>query len=256
MPSVRHPLRALRRRRTPDPADERDLADHSFDAEHLAIMREVSPYTMTSQLRVDALLDAVQHVVERDVTGAFVECGVWRGGSVLAMIRQLQRLDRSDRDIYLFDTFEGMTTPTEADTSRYDAPALEEWTAAGDGRDRAWSAVFGHEVFNQEQVEALLTSTGYPLERLHVVRGPVEQTIPAEGPEEIALLRLDTDWYESTRHELTHLYPRLAQGGVLIVDDYGHWDGCRRAVDEYFAGTAPRPLLTRVDYTARIAVKW
>ena len=83
----------------------------------------------------------------------------------------------------------------------------------------------------------------------------MEDTLPEQAPSRIALLRLDTDWYESTRHELIHLYPRLSQGGVLIVDDYGHWDGCRLAVDEYFATEADPVLLTRIDYTGRICVK-
>ena len=83
-------------------------------------------------------------------------------------------------------------------------------------------------------MRATVLSTGYPAERVHLVRGPVEETIPGAAPDALALLRLDTDWYASTRHELEHLYPRLATGGVLIVDDYGHWEGARRAVDEYF----------------------
>jgi hypothetical protein len=87
------------------------------------------------------------------------------------------------------------------------------------------------------------------------IRGPVEETVPGQTPSRLALLRLDTDWYESTRHELHHLYPRLADGGVLIIDDYGHWEGCRRAVDEYFAASPTPPLLHRIDYAARIAIK-
>ena len=81
------------------------------------------------------------------------------------------------------------------------------------------------------------------------------KTIPGEAPDRLALLRLDTDWYESTRHELVHLYPRLEKGGVLIIDDYGHWEGARRAVDEYFAHNPPPLLLARVDYAGRIAIK-
>jgi hypothetical protein len=74
-------------------------------------------------------------------------------------------------------------------------------------------------------------------------------------PEQIAVLRLDTDFYESTRHELRHLYPRLVHGGVLIIDDYGHWAGARKAVDEYIAEEGIRLLLNRIDYTGRIAIK-
>ena len=96
---------------------------------------------------------------------------------------------------------------------------------------------------------------GYPAERIHFVQGKVEETIPRVLPERIALLRLDTDWYESTRHELIHLYPKLCAGGVLVLDDYGHWQGSRKAVDEWMAQTGTRMLLNRVDYTGRIAVK-
>ncbi len=96
--------------------------------EHL-IVDEARPHTMTSSQRIVAAIDAVAYVLRRDIPGALVECGVWKGGSVLAMIRALQSKGVDDRDIYLFDTFEGMTRPTERDTSRFDAPALEVWTA-------------------------------------------------------------------------------------------------------------------------------
>jgi O-methyltransferase len=120
--------------------------------------------------------------------------------------------------------------------------------------------VAGHEVsmlgetgLALAEVQAAMRSTGYPEHQIGYVSGRVEETIPESAPSEIALLRLDTDWYGSTRHELEHLYPRLVSGGVLIVDDYGHYAGARQAVDEYFAG---RPiLLARVDYTGRMAVK-
>ena len=98
-------------------------------------------------------------------------------------------------------------------------------------------------------------STGYPKERIHFIKGKVEETLPKHAPGKIALLRLDTDWYESTAHEMTHLYPRLSENGVLIIDDYGHWQGARQAVDEYFARQEFRPLLTRMDYSARMLVK-
>jgi hypothetical protein len=110
-------------------------------------------------------------------------------------------------------------------------------------------------MFDEASVRDTLVATGYAPERLHFVRGPVEETLPRHMPEgPLALLRLDTDWYESTRHELAHLYPRLVSGGILIIDDYGHFEGARRAVDEYFAQGEPI-LLTRIDYTGRLAVK-
>jgi O-methyltransferase len=184
-----------------------------------------------------------------------VECGVWKGGSVLAMILALQRLGIDDREIWLYDTFEGMTEPTEHDTSTIDPPASTSWAAAAARGRRAYDHFFAPEVFGLAQVQALLAETGYPEHLIHFVAGPVEQTIPDRLPEQVAVLRLDTDWYESTRHELEYLYPRLASGGVLIIDDYGHWDGARKAVDEYLAEHDEVLLLHRTDYTGRSAVK-
>ncbi len=219
------------------------------------IIERVLPLTLTGATRVQALIDAVRYCESREIRGSFAECGVWRGGSILAMILALQDMAAEERDIYLYDTFEGMTEPTEHDVSSIDPPALATWSQAEDEGTRAWPYLFDPETFNEDVVLETLGATGYPEERLHLVAGTVEQTLPDRAPDEIALLRLDTDWYESTRHELTHLYPRLVAGGVLIVDDYGHWEGARRAVDEYFAEHARPLLMSRIDYTGRIAVK-
>ena len=219
------------------------------------LMARVRPYTLTSEERIYALTEAVRYVVRREVPGAFVECGVWRGGSVMAMINALQREGVDDRDIYMYDTFEGMTKPSDIDTSSFDAPALEHWDKAVRKGVHAWPQWFNEELFNLDLVKRVLQDTGYPSERLHFVQGTVEETIPEQVPERIALLRLDTDWYESTRHEMVHLYPLLPPGGVLVIDDYGHWDGCREAVDEYFDSVGEAPLLNRVDYSCRVAVK-
>jgi len=107
-----------------------------------------------------------------------------------------------------------------------------------------------------EDVRRNMASTGYPQDLVRYLKGPVEQTLPALGPPgPIALLRLDTDWYESTKHELMHLFPLVRPGGILIIDDYGHWEGARKAVDEYFAATGRPFFLHRIDYTGRLLVK-
>lgn len=252
------PLARLRRRLRglgAGPADPPPAPDAAAaSSEDRRIIERALPYTMTGVPRLQALIDAVRYCERRRIPGAFVECGVWRGGSVLAMIAVLQELG-VERDLYLFDTFEGMTEPTAADVSAIDRPALETWESAKRDERRAWEELFDPELFNEEAVRETLLSTGYPDERMHFVRGPVEQTLPSRAPGTLALLRLDTDWYESTRHELEHLYPRLADGGVLIVDDYGHWEGARRAVDEYFEHEADPLLLNRIDYTGRLAIK-
>lgn len=219
--------------------------------EHEALIRWVGPYTMTGPERISALADAVRYVVSHGIPGAFVECGVWRGGSAMVIGRILTELGVADRDVFLFDTFKGMTPPSERDVDMHGSTATDvlQASAKRDDRNSMWC------IASQEDVAANLALSGYPMERVHLVAGPVEETLPGHAPAEIALLRLDTDWYSSTKHELSTLYPRLAAGGVLMIDDYGHWAGCRQAVDEYFAANAPAPLLHRVDYTARVALK-
>jgi O-methyltransferase len=246
-------VRRLRPRREASGQAAGDLA--GLAPEDRRIVERALPYTMTGVPRLQALLDAVRYCVRREVPGAFAECGVWRGGSVLAMLLTLQELGVSDRDVYLYDTFEGMTRPTEHDMSEHDAPALETWTDAQQRNMTPWADYFDPEEVGETAVRETVLSTGYPAERMHLVRGPVEATLPGHAPDRLALLRLDTDWYESTAHELRHLYPRLSDGGVLIIDDYGHWEGARKAVDEYFAGEAAPLLLSRIDYTGRLAVK-
>jgi hypothetical protein len=181
-------------------------------------------------------------VVRNRIAGDMVECGVWKGGSVMAMALTLLQLGERDRSLYLFDTFSGMTPPSDVDVDYQGQQAQVILDAV---RCEA----------SQQEVENAVFSTGYDREKIHFVPGRVEETIPAYAPESIALLRLDTDWYESTQHELVHLFPRLARGGVIIIDDYGHWRGARQAVDEYIAQRQIPLLLHRIDYTGRIAVK-
>ncbi len=245
-------LRRLLRRGAAAPEPPGLLASASPADRH--IVERSSPHTMTNAGQLLALIDAVRYCEARGLPGALAECGVWLGGSVLAMILTLQEL-AGEREIYLFDTFTGMSAPTEDDVSPYERPALETWQEAHRAQRLPWEGLFDPRAFNLEAVRSRLMDTGYPSELLHFVPGPVEDTLPERAPDQLALLRLDTDWYSSTRHELVHLFPRLTPGGVLIVDDYGHWEGAQRAVDEFFASEHPPVLLNRVDYTARVAIK-
>lgn len=213
-----------------------------FSPEDIALCRKVERQTMTSPERIVALAAAIRAVVANRIPGAIVECGVWRGGSMMAAAMTLLAAGDGNRELVLFDTFEGMTAPGERDVSVAGQPASR---SAPEGSCRSTEA----------EVAANLRSTGYPPQRVRLVKGRVEETVPGQAPGEIALLRLDTDWYESTRHELIHLYPRLSRGGALIIDDYGHWSGARRAVDEFLATVSPQPLLWRIDYTARCCIK-
>jgi O-methyltransferase len=206
---------------------------------------------MTSVERLYALYKAVEYVVAAQIPGDFVECGVWRGGSLMMMALALARCGGVGRTLHGFDTFEGMPPPGARDVKHATGePASALLARSLKTQDSVIWALAPLDV-----VRTNLASTGYPDDLIAMHRGLIETTVPAEAPERIALLRLDTDWYESTRHELTHLYPRLALGGVLIIDDYGYFRGARQATDEYFRDGAPSILLNRIDDTARIGVK-
>jgi len=213
-----------------------------------ALTNRRNPYTMTSPERVYCLIEAVRYVTRCGIQGAIVECGVARGGSMMAVASTLVRENASDRDLYLYDTFEGMPRPTEHDKKWNGEPAAKKFARVARGNGSDWCRASIEEVMRNMQ------TTGYPANLCHYVKGSVEQTVPAVMPARIAILRLDTDWYESTRHELHHLYPRVTSGGVLIIDDYGEWQGARRAVDEWLFSGVPI-LLNRIDTTGRIGIK-
>lgn len=224
--------------------------DTDFTTDELEIIGKVEEFTMSGSARLIGLVNAVAFLVSNRIEGDFVECGVWRGGSMMAAAYQLLSIGDTSRHLYLFDTFQGMTPPTEKDRV-FTGQRAEEILANTPRKEGpgVWA------VASREDVQRNMEATGYPFDRIHLVQGRVEETIPQQAPERIALLRLDTDWYESTKHELVHLYPRLASNGVLIIDDYGHWKGAKEAVDEYFAARKFKPFLARLDYTGRLVIK-
>jgi O-methyltransferase len=220
-----------------------------FSPEDISEIEAAAPYTMTSPERIFSLRRSIEYITKHNVPGEIVECGVWKGGSMMIAARALKKLSSTQRTLYLFDTYEGMTAPQDVDRSIKGQAASE--LLKTQPKDGSWIWAVGP----LEGVTQVMQDTQYPSEKIVYVKGPVEETIPAQAPAQIALLRLDTDWYQSTYHELTHLYPRLVPGGVLIIDDYGHWEGARRAVDQYFAEKNLPVLLNRIDYTGRIMIK-
>lgn len=222
--------------------DDGESFPPDFDQHARLLFQRVRPYTMTSMERVVALRDSVRYIASSKVPGDICECGVWRGGSMMAVALTLVEMGDTSRDLYLFDTFAG---PPE--------PVSEDGPTAG---DELAAALKVPELANlpADEVRAKLEETGYPGEKIHLVQGLVEDTIPDRAPERLALLRLDTDYYVSTAHEMRHLYGRLSPGGILIVDDYGKFVGARTAVDEYFGSSGQQVLLNRIDATGRLVV--
>ena len=215
----------------------------------LQIMESVQTVTMTSPERIFALITAVVYVCENGIPGDFVECGVWKGGSSAAIAKTLVHMKATDRTLWMYDTFDGMSQPTAADVDFLGQTADQLL----DQQDIAEStSVWCRSPL--DEVKATMQATGYPQNQIRFVQGRVEETLPQHSPDRLALLRLDTDWYESTKCELEILFPNMSPGAVLIVDDYGHWQGCRKAVDEYFAQHNVSMLLNRIDYTGRIGI--
>ena len=210
-----------------------------------AAFERCRPFTMTSPERLFTQFMSVRHVVRHGVPGDVVECGVWKGGSIMMAALALLELGDTARDLWLYDTFEGMPAPGEKDVSTHTGQAAAEVYA--DEEEWCRSPL--------DEVRRNVESTGYPVDRIHYVQGKVEETIPGTVPERIALLRLDTDWYDSTWHELVHLYPRLQPHGLLTVDDYGYWEGAREATDAFLAQLGEPLFLSRIDSTGRVAVK-
>jgi O-methyltransferase len=244
-----------------------EIEDHPIDdidsdplfSEAFALSRQ---YTMTSKEVMYALYQAVRYVHDRGIPGDFVECGVWRGGSSLLAATTFLQLEAAqpmrapgflrrlrpaqDRRFWLYDTYEGMTVPTAEDVDLTGGSASDYIERYSD--DGKWCYA------DLADVRNTLLGNGIPEDRVEFVKGDVLETLKTRVPRQAAILRLDTDWYESTKFELETLYPRLATGGVLIIDDYGHWQGSRKAVDEFFARRPPL-LLNRTSYAVRTAVK-
>ena len=202
----------------------------------MTLRDDFGKYTKASEARLVAMRDCVLAIERDELAGDIVECGVWRGGNII-MARKLA----PSRVCWLFDTFCGMTEPTLNDRRADGALALvsyQQKTAT-----RRWAAASLEEVRN-----CLAETDTLDDDRLRFVVGDVERTLrdPANIPAYIALLRLDTDWHASTKIELEVLFPRLVIGGFLIVDDYGHWTGARKAVDDYFGADVP---LVPIDYS-------
>ena len=233
----------------PKPKPKPKALPSDYDDEAKEIIRAVRPWTMTGPDKMYALIQAVRYVTRHRIPGDVVECGVWRGGSMQAVARTLIEAGDTTRYLHLFDTYEGMPPPTDRDLRRSDERSAEELLATESPEDsKVWA------VATLDDVQDGFSRLPYPSERVHFVKGKVEDTIPEHAPEQIAILRLDTDWYESTRHELEHLYPRLSPGGVLLLDDYGYWEGAREAVDEFLEESGERLLLMRMA-SGRLAVK-
>jgi O-methyltransferase len=220
-----------------------------MDNEFQPIFEFVKPYTMTSIERLFDLYKSIEYVVKAGIPGDIVECGVWRGGSMMLAAKTLLKMGATERNIYLLDTYEGHPKPDpKRDIDIYGNPVVDAAAASrtsDEGSDWGYVSI--------DEVRANMARTGYPMENVDLVKGMVERTVAEKAPGPFAVVRLDTDWYASAKVALETLWPRLSYKGILIMDDYGHYPGQKSVADEFFAA---RPvMLHRIDYSCRTVVK-
>jgi O-methyltransferase len=221
-----------------------------MDPPFLPVYERCRQFSMTSPDRMYALYKAVQYIQQASIEGGIVECGVWRGGSMMVVAEALKMFGGPERHLHLFDTYEGLPEPTPEDVDVWGNDA-ESWWKQKRTSDRSSDWARAH----LDEVQHNMNLTGFPEKSITYVKGMVEDTIPTQAPDKISLLRLDTDWYASTKHEMQHLFPRLSRNGILIIDDYGHFKGAKQAIDEYLMAADVPLMLIRIDYTGRIAIK-
>ena len=206
--------------------------------------------TVVGSLRLIATIMSCKYVIENNIYGDFVECGVWRGGNSIAAKLIFEAYD-CDKKVHLFDTFSGLTEPSNVDMTN-DGTTGREFIARNSNDD---NKVF---YIPLENVNNNFANASVDMSGVNFVKGDVCETL-LDGrnvPKQIAILRLDTDWYESTKIEMEILYPLLSKKGVLLIDDYGHWVGARKAVDEFFANSEySRPFFQYTDNTGRAGIK-
>ena len=203
----------------------------------------VKKFSMTSEERISKLFDSLEHIRKNNIDGDFVECGVWKGGNIIGVMEYFHYYQIEDKNIWLYDTFEGMSKPEDVDVDLNNVKAQKIIDTIS-----CYSPL--------DEVKKNLLESKFNHNKLKIVVGDVNETLLSEQniPTNICVLRLDTDWYSSTKKELEVLYPKLTVNGVLIVDDYGHWKGCKKAVDEY-AENLKKFEFEQIDYTGIIHYK-
>ncbi len=181
------------------------------------LMKVIPRYTMVSVTRLSKLYQLVQEANAQGIPGDLVECGVWNGGSSAVMARASQdAVHPVRRRLWLFDSFQGLPPPGDKDGRLEQDSYFQGWNKGDTGK-----------------VREVMDRLGIPTEDLSIVPGWFQDTLDAPGLDRIALLHVDADWYDSVKLVLDKLYDRVAPGGFIVLDDYGLWKGCRKALDDF-----------------------
>jgi O-methyltransferase len=218
----------------------------------------VRPYTMLARVRLLSLWDQVQTCEREHIDGALVECGVWKGGAVGLMALASQGMGGPPRQIHVFDVFDDICEPDPAIDGERALREAREWGGLTDpsGRLQPIKGFYDHNggPGTLDVCRDLLEKRiGHPPDHCHYHVGWFQDTVPSAVVGPIAVLRLDGDWYASTRVCLDHLYESVVPGGFVVVDDYGAYEGCARAVDEF---RAERSIGSEMIWIDSDAVWW
>jgi len=232
------------------------------EAEAEGEIRKVRPYTMIPRERLIALYNTVAHLEINEVPGSYVECGVWKGGSVGLMALANLRYGKERRHVHLFDSFEEICEPDASVDGDRAVREVRKWTKNGGISGKLVPLKGVYDTFgglgtiegNRDLLERMI---GYDPAFLHYHKGWFQETLPMDAPSigNIAILRLDGDWYASTKVCLEYLYNKVVSGGFVIIDDYGAYDGCKKAVDEFMQSRVIRAYLHHIDMECRYWVK-
>ena len=219
------------------------------------ILQKISPYTMVNPNKLKVIYN---YIMKNKLDGDIVECGVWKGGSCMLMAYTLMNNNIYSKNIWLYDTFEGLPQPS---SDKDDIKAKNYWNDINsrkiDKGSRGGTIINNEVKWNYaplDNVRNNMNSTNYPIKYIKYVKGKVEDTlnINTNIPKKISILRLDTDWYSSTKKELEILYPLLEKNGILLIDDYGYWQGAKKAVDEFFKDK--KVTMFKIDFTGRMII--
>jgi O-methyltransferase len=226
------------------------LIDHAFQEAFESAYATVRPFTMLNRQRLALLFELACYFHKVKISGSFVECGVWKGGAV-GMMACAARHNGETRDLHLCDVFDEIGEPDwriDGERAVREAGGKEH----AQGRLRSIKGIYDHKGGPgtvDECRELLEKKIQWPSDLLHFHKGWFQETLPGTGSSigPIALLRIDADWYSSTKVCLDNLYDQVASGGAIVIDDYGGYDGCRKAVDEFLDSRDAHPFLNHVD---------
>jgi O-methyltransferase len=241
--------------------DEYAFLGYDLENEADELIRKIRPYTMLSRQRLISLYQQVFFCEQHKIPGCFIECGVWKGGAVALMALANIKNSTTPRIIHLFDIFQEICEPDASVDGERAVNEVKKWANGGSsGKLEPIQGVydlFGGPGSLEENRELLEKNIGYNPMFLHYHKGWFQETLPRDidGIGEIAILRLDGDWYASTKICLEYLYDKVVAGGFIIIDDYGAYEGCRKAVDEFLQGKGISVFLNHIDSEAKYWIK-